>query len=968
MVNWAPTFEQRRAIKELAGWFTRELPRLFRFDQHMREHYEPHLHERNLSEAPLAGYLATSLDELGAAFPAQTLERACPALFCFPASNPLQPAPEQRSAVTWAMKAIGDFVAAAWIKAHPYPSVIDVLAGRSQYILTHVFDGTETDLGPRMGVQEAYLRPGLEETVGLLAMMRDHAAALGPIQDLVFGRWDSPVVVSEQFAASQGWTVRDRTSYELNSAGLSGAFELLLEMLVARNLIDYPAFRGVFDRVPHSVPGYYIEPHYDTATGPKAVLRDWARQLLRDAREELSDANLRVLEHFWNWKAYGAQSLIAACRHLERLRPPVLEGNVYTGPQRAIRFLAEVHGLEPDDEPKSIIEQLRRFPPVVLRAVLPFARAAQSLVLRALGWERGEPLLRLVLQISGRDRDSQADIGPSANTDHGLIDRAQAVECMDAAGNQLAKELFGCLRASKVGPKNTLMLLEATKGWNKGEVIKALDRDVQTAIKAYGLLPLEGGDEELLERYLRLKEIEKGARKYGIERQANTRAAAQVGLANLAQTSGFPDHSRLEWAMERRLSERATGDALRTKVQSWELEVYLSGLEPRVRVRRGARDLATVPPAVRKSTAYVEMQDTVEQLRGQLRRLRRTLETMMVQGDALGATDLDTLLQLPMASALLRSLILANSKGEVGLLDPHLRALIDLGHSERGLLAPLRILHVHELWSLEALADWQQEVARRQVAQPFKQAFRELYMRSPAENETVTYSNRFAGRDLDGRVAARLLQSRAWQVEGDETQLAAFKPLGPCGAVAIFEFPDAEHHLSANERVHSGPIRFYRLGQHRWWDRGPALPLDQVPAVAFSEVMRDADLVVSVAGREGQGGASQEAIQRRGEVVAAAVAAMGVDAVTVDGRSVHVQGHLADYCVDLGDGSVLVEPAGQLNIPPSQVPTARPAFWPLTDEDEGGSAVFAKVLLLVDDRLITDEAILAQIRTATARE
>lgn len=964
MDSWTPTFEQRRAIKELAGWFARELPRLFRFDEHMREYYEPHLDERNLSEAPLAGYLATSLDELRAAFPAQALERACPALFCFPAANPLQPAPGERSAVAWPVKTIGDFVAAAWIKAHPYPSVIDVVAGRSQYILTHVFDGTEIDLDPRTGAEEAYLRPGLKETVGLLAAMRNEAAAVGPIQDLVFGRWDTPAVVSEQFAASRGWTVRDRTSNELNSADLSGAYELLLEMLVARNLIDYPAFRGVFKRVPQSVPGYYIEPHYDTAPGPKTVLRDWARQLLRDARDELTEANLRVLEHFWTWKAYGAQNLIAACTHLERLRPPVLEGNVYTGPQQAIRFLAEVHGLEPDDDPKAIIEQLRRFPPAVLRAVLPFAKAAQLLVLRALGWERAEPLLRLVLQISGRDRDSQADIGPSADPDHGLIDRARAVECLDASGDELAKELFECLRASKVGPKNTLMLLEATKGRNRAEVVKGLGRDVQTAIKAYGLLPLEGGDEELLERYLRLKEIEKGARKYGIERQANTRAAAQVGLANLAQTAGFPDHSRLEWAMERRLSERAGGDALRTKVRSWELEVELSGLEPRVRVRRGARDLATVPPAVRKSSAFVEMQDTVEQLRGQVRRLRRTFETMMVPGDALGATDVDTLLQLPMASALLRSLILVNSKGEVGLLEPQLRALIDLGHSERGLLAPLQILHVHDLWRLGVLADWQREVARRQVAQPFKQAFRELYAPTPSELGAVTYSNRFAGRDLDGRVAARLFQSRAWQVEGDETQVAAFKPLDPCGVVAVFAFPGAEHHLSANERILCGPIQFYGQGQYHSWDRGPALPLDQVPPVAFSEVMRDADLVVSVAGREGQGAASQEAIQRRGEVVAAAGAAMGVDAVTIDGRSVHVQGHLADYCVDLGDGSVLVEPAGQLTILPAQLPKRWPAFSPLVEEDEGTAAVLAKVLMLADDGLITDETILAQIQRA----
>ncbi|NED56434.1 DUF4132 domain-containing protein, partial [Micromonospora aurantiaca] len=39
---------------------------------------------------------------------------------------------------------------------------------------------------------------------------------------------------------------------------------------------------------------------------------------------------------------------------------------------------------------------------------------------------------------------------------------------------------------------------------------------------------------------------------------------------------------------------------------------------------------------------------------------------------------------------------------------------------------------------------WRERIADERIRQPFKQAFREIYLLTPAEEETGTYSNRFA--------------------------------------------------------------------------------------------------------------------------------------------------------------------------------------------------------------------------------
>lgn len=947
----------------LAGWLRRALPREFHFAEHIRERYEPWLTRAALGEPPLAGYLSATLEALAAAHPAEFLERACAELFCFPAASPLRPAEGDWSGPPWALKMAGDLVAQARLERHPAPYAIGLVADRARFILAHPFEGAEL---PEMALRDhptrGYLSPTLKETLQALAAVREHPSALTPIRQIVAGAWDGPVPLNEEWAKRK--PLAQGTRYQLFSGPLTESFPEFLELLHRRGLFEYGDLPALVRRLPHVMAGYYLEKHYDDATGFRAVQRDWTRRLVWETSASLSAESVAMLDSFCSWKLYGARWLFRACEHMAAsgLRPT---GEHCSGPERVIRFLAEIHGLAAEDQPAEVVERLRGFGPDVLETVLPLSRAARPLVLRALGWDAAEPLLGVMLRLGASEGGQESPIANSADPTSGVVDRQEIADCLAAAG-PLAARLIGLFQASKVGPgPGVLTLVEAVAGTNRAAILKSLSRDAQTPLKAYGLLPLERGADEVLERYLRLKQVHRECRKYGLERQANTRAAVQAGLVNLAQTAGFPDLARLEWAMEARVAESHARPGRRVAVQAWDLELVVDGLEASLAVTKAGKRLATVPAALRKTDAYAEMQEAVEAWRAHRQRFRRAFEALMVEGAALGADDLDALRRLPVAGALLSRLVVRDETG-FGTPDAAVRSLRGASGESRPIAAPLHVAHPEDLEAAGELGLWQGVIVRERMVQPFKQVFRERYLLTPAERQDGAFSTRFAGRELDARVAARLFQSREWQTVGDETRVLPFKPLRRAGLLALFELAGARYYLGADEVVTAGPIRFARRTPSWQWKRED-VPLVEVPARTFSEVMRDADLVSSVAHRGGSDRWSPEAARLRADFVNALVSEMALPDVRVQGDVVEVRGRLASYRLHIGSAEVRVDPGDHPCILPQATAPPGEIYLPFADEDATCEEVVRKVLLLAGDHRIADEAVLARIRAAIAR-
>ena len=303
--------------------------------------------------------------------------------------------------------------------------------------------------------------------------------------------------------------------------------------------------------------------------------------------------------------------------------------------------------------------------------------------------------------------------------------------------------------------------------------------------------------------------------------------------------------------------------------------------------------------------------------------------------------------------------------------------------------ATVRLWHPATATTDEVSA-WRDWLLREQFVQPFKQAFREVYLLTPAELETRTYSNRFAAHVLRYQQLYALFKERAW--------VANY--LGPHDGgyegKARHEFPDAgltavfEHFQVDPE---AGAFRTDLCSTDRVWffrthDRAThAVPLDEVLPLVFTEAMRDVDLFVGVtsialdpnwADRGGDPyydywlaasfGALTATAQVRRDVLAALLPKLKIaDRVELGDRYVRVRGNRATYKIHLGSANILIEPDDRYLciVPASKGRTTR-IMLPF-EGDEVLTVVLSKVLMLAADDKITDPTILAQLNRRAHR-
>ena len=122
----------------------------------------------------------------------------------------------------------------------------------------------------------------------------------------------------------------------------------------------------------------------------------------------------------------------------------------------------------------------------------------------------------------------------------------------------------------------------------------------------------------------------------------------------------------------------------------------------------------------------------------------------------------------------------------------------------------------------------------------------------------------------------------------------------------------------------------------------------------FSEIMRDADLVVAVAQRSREARLSGEAHQRHAELVAVLLEDLGMDNVPTEGHFAYVRGKLASYRVHLGSAAIRLEPGNYVCIVPNRCgKTYESLFMPFADQgDAKTSEVISKILLPANDAQI----------------
>jgi hypothetical protein len=532
---------------------------------------------------------------------------------------------------------------------------------------------------------------------------------------------------------------------------------------------------------------------------------------------------------------------------------------------------------------------------------------------------------------------------------------------------------------ASVGPKRWPALDEAAKfasmggGYRRAQFLASVLRGkakrnamiadikkkhLKETVRALGLLPLAEGasrDKDLAERYKVLQDYHRYARGLSALSREDAVRSAEVGLANLSRTAGYPDPIRFQWAMEAASCiDLLKGISVKAGPVVASLQVDHEG-QVEWNMTRDGKPLKSIPPAQKADEKLAELVQRKKEIVRSQSRMRRGLEEMMCRGDTFTGAELVQLMQHPLLAPMLRRLVIAGD-GILGYPEKKGQAL--LNHT--GKLEPvkkaeiLRLAHSHDFLETGKWHLWQHDCFKREVLQPFKQVFRELYVVTAAEKKDGDQSRRYAGHQVQPRQAMALWASRGWKVSQEEGIRKTFYDTGISVTVGFL------YTAATPAEVEGWTLETVVFSRVK--DQKP-LKLTDVPARTFSEVMRDMDLVVSVAHRGGvDPEASASTVEMRGNLLRELCTLLTLTNVRQKPPHVLIDGKLGHYSVHLGSGGVHRLPGGALFIIPVHAQHRGRLFLPFADDDPKTAEILSKILLLSRDEEIQDPGILEQLR------
>ena len=302
--------------------------------------------------------------------------------------------------------------------------------------------------------------------------------------------------------------------------------------------------------------------------------------------------------------------------------------------------------------------------------------------------------------------------------------------------------------------------------------------------------------------------------------------------------------------------------------------------------------------------------------------------------------------------------------------------------------------HVH-LWhptesDVAEVKNWRDYLLLKQIMQPFKQAFREIYLLTPAEEQTKTYSRRFYQHFLAQKPFAELCLQAGWSYRVQSswhnqpyaTRFSEAFGIGIKLGNSVSDYDLEKGMMEVYEYIMLNNVRFYDAKDNE-------VALKDVPVIVFSEFMRDVDQFVGKCSIGINAPEPDERTERYEDFgvwnyrqyltesslsASAVIRKHALDAIisklkiaplcTFDDKYLMVKGQLKTYKIHLGSSNILMLPNDlYLCIVPDikqQEKATQNLFLPF-EGDDMLSLILSKALLLANDHLIKDKSILQQI-------
>lgn len=487
------------------------------------------------------------------------------------------------------------------------------------------------------------------------------------------------------------------------------------------------------------------------------------------------------------------------------------------------------------------------------------------------------------------------------------------------------------------------------KAKTAGEITEKRNKDT---LMAYALIPLEN-DEDMVQRYLFIQEFKKQSKKFGSQRRASEGAAVDCALQNLSKNAGFSDVSRLTLRMETKLFESIETmldwneiDEIRLKI-----EIDADG-KAEIKCEKGGKALKSIPAKYKKNERVTAFSETKKQLTEQYRRTRQMFEEAMENQTEFTAKELNLLCTNPAVKPIVSRLVY-RTEDRLGFLDGDV--LRD--HSGREIRITektnLKIAHPYDIYMDGHWHEYQRYLFENGIRQPFKQVFRELYVKTPEESQ-VYHSLRYAGNQIQPLKAKACLKTRRWVADVEEgLQKVYYRENIIASVYALADW------FSPSD------IEAPTLEWVGFFDRKTYQPIkiEDVPEIIFSEVMRDIDMAVSVAHAGGvDPETSHSTVEMRRAIIEFTLPLFRLKNVRLEGTHAFITGERADYSVHLGSGVVHLQGGPMINVLPVHSQHRGKLFLPFVDEDPKTAQIVSEVLLFAEDKKIKDPFILEQIK------
>jgi hypothetical protein len=530
-------------------------------------------------------------------------------------------------------------------------------------------------------------------------------------------------------------------------------------------------------------------------------------------------------------------------------------------------------------------------------------------------------------------------------------------EAYNAIGEERFNILYDCAKYISGGANHRRSQLFADAAVGKLDVYEmknsVQDKRNKDHLLCYSLIPIEN-ENDVLKRYEFIQKFLKESKNFGAQRRASEAKIVNIALSNLARNAGYKDVVRLTWDMESKKIKEAISYLEPKVIDDIKVQLIIDEYgSADIKITKNEKILNSIPSKYKKHEYIQELKEIKNDIKDQYVRAKKELERSMEEENSFTIEEINNIMENPVIAPLIKALVLKVDKNlgffKAGVLEGFDEEKYIIKSNDEIVLAHPVHLYESGNWS-----GYQKYIFENEIKQPFKQVFRELYIPNEDELASGTISRRYAGHQVQPIKTVGLLKNRLWTVNYEEgLQKVYYKEniISKIFALADWFSPsDAECPTIET-------VEFFDRNTYK------NIEINKIPKIIFSEIMRDLDLVVSVAHVGGvDPEASLSTIDMRKAIIRESIRLMKIENVELKGNYANINGSLGEYSVHLGSANVYKQATGALYIIPVHSGHRGKMFLPFMDEDPKTSEILSKIIMLSNDNKIKDPNILMQIK------